>query len=65
MRAFKTVAKIVSARAFFGRMASEHEVKTFPPANGLGAKGERANNWKTPGPAAFNFKSKYSKFVMV
>ena len=39
-------------------MGSVENVESFKPAEGLNGEDERANNWKTPGPAAFDFRSK-------
>ena len=40
--------------------ATELPVETYKPAEGLNVKNkdERVNNWQTPGPAAFDFRSK-------
>ena len=41
----------------YSRMGSAEGIKTFEPAHGLNGKDERVNNWGTPGPAAFDFRS--------
>ena len=44
--------------------STEAPVETFQPAEGVnGKKDARVNNWETPGPAAFDFRSMLYHFV--
>ena len=55
-----SIGKTGAAKRNITMGSTELPIETFQPAEGVnGKKDERVNNWETPGPAAFDFRSMF------